>query len=238
MVLLLFSMILLFKTSKLVSRFSPWAANKMLYKSNHQLPCLAHHGLQRSGTNYLNQYLLRLKVYPLNSFDEKRSSPRHKHCRWYADKRKIPSFLSAQYGNDFIVNNLSELNGICGYPQSASHLVVYKEKRDWLVSILNWGWKCRWFTERGYALDAIRDLSSDYDSYISFWRNFSTNCPRSVHLLALNELLVNPSALPSILDSIGIKVKCDFDGKFSEVPQSPQDRKMLFDSSDIPEEFW
>lgn len=236
--LLLFSMNLLFRASRLLSRFSPWAANELLCKSNHQLPCLAHHGLQRSGTNYLNQYLLRLKVYPLNSFDEKRSSPRHKHCRWYSDKRQIPSFLAAQYGNDFIVKNLTELNRICGYPSSAAHLVVYKEKRDWLVSILNWSWKCGWFAERRYALDAVRELSSDYDSYIAFWHHLSASYPRTVRLFTLNEVLANPSAMLSILDSIGIKVECNFDGNFSELPQSPKDRKMLFDCSDIPEEFW
>ena len=177
-------------------------------------------------------------MYPLNSFDEKRSSPRHKHCRWYTDKRQIPSFLAAQYGNKFIVENLSELNGVCGYPSSASHLVVYKEKKEWLVSILNWGWKCGWFTERRYALDAIRELSSDYDAYISFWNHLSTGFPHSVRLFTINEILSSPSALPSILNLIGIKVKCDFNGKFAELPQSPKDRKMLFDCSDIPEEFW
>jgi hypothetical protein len=64
-------MSLIYWPAKLIAKFSPWAGNRLLL-AGHAIPFVAHHGLQRSGTNYLNQCLLRLKVYPLNFFDEKK----------------------------------------------------------------------------------------------------------------------------------------------------------------------
>ena len=130
---------LIYWSAKSVARFSPRMANRLILKSGVS-PLVAHHGLQRSGTNYLNKCLTKLKIYSLNSFDEFRSSPRHKHFRWYPDKASIPSFLVDQYGNSCNADDLPQLNRVCRYPRFAKHLVVYKNKKEWLVSVLNFNY--------------------------------------------------------------------------------------------------
>ena len=192
----------------------------------------------KAGTNYLNQCLIRLKIYPLNAFDEKRSSPRHKHCRWYSDKASIPSFLVDQYGNGHSANDLDQLNQACRYPRLTKHLVVYKEKKDWLVSILNWGWMCGWFSSESHAIASLDELSRDYDCYLAFWQNLAMGHPDSVALTLLSEILGKPSCLQSLLHSIGVEAEVEgFSGEFDVVPQSPKNRHFRFDRSCIPECF-
>lgn len=228
---------LIYNSAKIVSKFSPWAGNKLILKSAGS-PCLAHHGLQRSGTNYLNQCLIRLGIYPLNTFDEKRSSPRHKHCRWYADKSAIPSFLVYQYGNDYFAKDLHRINQVCGYPSDTIHFVVYKSKKDWLVSILNWGWRCGWFSSEFDARDSIHQLSRDYDCFLSFWRELREKNPGSVALALFDDISGNSLAFQAELNSIGVfKNLNNFDGIIDHLPQSPTNRHSKFDSSDIPESF-
>jgi hypothetical protein len=227
-------MSLIYWPAKLVAKFSPWAGNRLLL-TGHAIPFLAHHGLQRSVTNYLNQCLLRLKVYSLNVFDEKRSSPRHKHCRWYSDKGSTPPFLVEQYGNSHTANSLFQLNRACLYPSYTKHLVVCKQKKDWLVSILNWGWRCGWFSDESHATASLHELSTDYDCYLSFWRYLSLGHPDSVSLILLDDILCNPAALYSVLHSIGVEVKVEgFGAEIDAVPQSPANRSSRFDQSDMP----
>ena len=228
---------LVFQASSFAAKFSPSVANILLRKTS-GAPYLAHHGLQRSGTNYLCQCLMQLNIYPLNAFDEVRSSPRHKHCRWYAEKESIPSFLLGQYGNSFNVDNISQLNSVCGYPPATSHLVVFKDKRDWLVSVLNWGMRCGWFAERESALESIPSLVRDYGCYLSFWSKLSINHSGSVALISPEEMFDNPFAFKARLESFGFKVgHLRFNGNLALVPQSPPGRKSYFVSSDLSEYF-
>lgn len=195
---------------------------------------LAHHGLQRSGTNYLNECLWRCGNPPLNSFDEARHSPRHKHCRWYSEKASIPSFLIEQYGNNFHVNHLDELNKIANYPKNTSHLVIKKELYSWLASIINWGIKCNWFTDKNNAFDNLNQLILDYDNYYNFWQNLEDRYPQKVSVLSLEKFHDNFNLIIEKQMKLGIEIKNkDFNGKIDQVDMSPLDRKKIVSRDEV-----
>jgi hypothetical protein len=219
-------------TKAVFARFSPKLANDFLRKFSGVH--IAHHGLQRSGTNYLNECLWRIGIPPLNSFDEDRDSPRHKHCRWYPEKSIVPSFLQEQYGNDYVVKSIFELNQAAGYPLDTVHVVIYKEKVKWIVSALNWGFRCNWFRDQGHGLEGIKELERDYDAYLSFWSSLEAESPGLVAIAQQESVSGDPIVLRQILSRVGIDVNTEkFDGKIDVVPQSPRGREAMFCEADI-----
>ncbi|AHM03748.1 hypothetical protein roselon_01360 [Roseibacterium elongatum DSM 19469] len=86
-----------------------------------------HHGLQRSGTNYLLLSLLRLGTPVLNYRDPARNDPRHKHCRWQSDKSTLIAPIARQYGNDFAPETIDALDAICRVPKGTAHVVATGE---------------------------------------------------------------------------------------------------------------
>lgn len=217
---------------KVLGKIPPHLSNKILTKMSHFK--IAHHGIQRSGTNYVNECLWRCGVRPINSFDEDRTSPRHKHCRWYADKSVIPSFIGTQYGNTCQVDNVEGINFVARYPEETVHLVVQKERESWLASIMNWGLDCKWFLDKKMALENIFQLAQDYDHYYSFWRDLAKEDSNSVAMIRLEELHKDFSLLKLKLDKIGVEINCgSFDGRIAEVPMSKADRPKIVTVEDI-----
>ena len=84
---------------------------------------VAHHGIQRSGTNDLNSCLQSLGIYPLNAFDPARNNPRHKHFRWQEDKSTILP-MDERYQNNVTVPNIDRLNRRAGYPEGCRQIVI------------------------------------------------------------------------------------------------------------------
>ena len=208
----------------ILKRINPKLANRFIQITKNLTGKigLAHHGLQRSGTNYLNECLWRCGNPPLNSFDEIRHSPRHKHCRWYVEKNLIPSFLIDQYGNDFHIKDLDDLNKIANYSANTVHLVIKKELYSWLASIINWGVKCNWFTNKNNALDNLDQLILDYNNYYNFWHDLEKHYPRRVSVLSLEKFYDNSNLIIEEQIKLGIDVKNkDFNGKIDQVNMSP-----------------
>lgn len=198
-------------------------------------PALVHHGIQRSGTNYLNVCLKRLDAPPLNAVDPERNCPRHKHFRWQAEKGSIPHFIKSQYGNDLHATNVEELNELAGYPAAAKHLVLQKSKDPWLVSICNWGLACDWFPDVETALRELPTLARDYDHYYRFWEGLAAAQPDRVAVLRFERLRSDLGALTSSLDALNVpyRVPRDFNGKVDAVPMSPPDRKVVVTLEDV-----
>ena len=67
---------------------------------------IAHHGIERSGTNFLRAILIKLKINLINQFDPAENHPTHKHFRWYKDKSLIPN-LKKKLFNDIIAKNIN-----------------------------------------------------------------------------------------------------------------------------------
>lgn len=173
---------------------------------------------------------------PINSFDEKRSSPRHKHCRWYAAKVAIPKFILSEYGNNFFVADLYDLNKIANYPQSTIHTVIKKEEYSWLASICNWGIACNWFGSDLDALENLPALQEDYKNYYHFWERMENLFPDKVVVLSLEAMLADFQYFTDRLSSFGFAPDCGgFVGKVRTVPQSPENREKSITRKDIEE---
>jgi len=215
----------------IVSKFSSKIANNLIKMKGGQI---AHHGIQRSGTNFLSQSLCRCGLQPINFYDEKRNTPRHKHFRWYANKVAIPDILVDQYGNSLMVSNIELLNEFACYPDTTIHLVIKKNKLSWLASIVNWGIRCNWFDTKESALNYLNVLGEDYDSYYSFWENLESDSPMQVGVISFEEVRKDFNILKNKIIEFGIIPKCgNFSGIINEVPMSPRTRVEMITKEDI-----
>lgn len=196
---------------------------------------LAHHGIQRAGTNYLNICLKRLGIHPLNSFDGKRNSPRHKHFRWQHDKESIPPFIRSQYGNGLAVDSLSQLNRAASYPAGCRHIVIRKEQNAWLASICNWGLHAGWFSTKSEALGNLAWFRTDYENYYRFWQAMAAANPDAAVLVELERVTGDFGVFLKALGSIGIRYRVPdgFAGFVDTVPMSPAGRTKIVTVDDI-----
>ncbi|MEM1200477.1 MAG: hypothetical protein AAGI06_14330 [Pseudomonadota bacterium] len=197
-------------------------------------PCVAHHGLQRSGTNFLLLSLEKLGFKVLNKDEPERSGPRHKHCRWYAEKEHIPQFLACEYSNQLSANTIRDVDTLCGYPVRTRHLVIRKQADAALVSLLNWGLRCTWFSSKADALASLETLRADYERYYAFWDELAALTPQCVQIIDHEELVHDHGLLLSALHALEFDgLPAEIDLTFSCVPQSPADRKSVFSLSDL-----
>lgn len=196
---------------------------------------LAHHGIQRAGTNYLLKCLRLLHLDIINEFDPARNDPRHKHFRWYDNKDKIPQCLVKQYGNSLVASSIDQLNSICGYPSDTKHIVIKKGHNDAVVSLANWGLRCEWFSSKEEAIDSLYIISNDYHAYYDFWGRMQNDAPTKVVIVKFEELLDNAVVLKDALSVIGINVTGFPDNfVFDEVPMSPKERSRIISLDDLP----
>jgi hypothetical protein len=196
---------------------------------------LVHHGLQRSGTNFVNACLRRIGASPINAFDPPRSSPRHKHCRWQPEKDSIPSFIRDQYGSRFEASDLRSLDRIAGFPADSRHLVIRREEVAWLASICNWGLACGWFSGRDEAIAAVPAFREDRSRYDAYWDRLVREHPERAAVVDADEVRRNFSLLTEALAGIGIAfaVPAGFDGHIDAVPHSPAERDRRVTRSDV-----
>lgn len=196
---------------------------------------IAHHGIQRSGTNYLRYCLKGCGFYPLNAHDPARTSPKHKHFRWYADKSLIPLFIEHQYGNNITADDVFQINKIASFPKDCRHIVVQKNEYDWLASISNWGLRCGWFDSKENAVNNLKQSQMDYTSYYGFWNEIASANPNRVVIIKLEKLQSDFNFFKEALEAIGFDCSAasEFHGKVDEVPMSPKGRAKLVVREDV-----
>ena len=195
---------------------------------------LAHHGMQRSGTNFLRECLALCDMRIINAFDPARSNPRHKHCRWYTDKAAIPPFLAAQYGNTLVADSIHAVNAICRYPADTRHIVLHKDAVGAVASLMNFGLRCNWFATKEDALAAGPALLADYRNYYGFWEELSARHPDYVQIISYDALVTDSSALRARLETLGFTLGALPDRfVFSEVRVSPTGRSKLVSADDV-----
>lgn len=176
---------------------------------------VAHHGIQRSGTNFLSVLLRNNKVHVLNSVDPKRNSPNHKHFRWQDDKSTI--LMDARYANSVVVDSIDQVDKLCGYPEQIVHFVIFKPPHTWLPSIERWAVRCGWIPRSAAIFSEADDRPladhhiaylREWDSYYLKWHSFQKAAPHRVVLLNYEELIGDQEAvLFSLLDHVGLKPK-------------------------------
>lgn len=196
-----------------------------------------HHGLQRSGTNYLLLWLRWHNVPVVNYRDPKRSSPLHKHCRWQSDKETLIEPIRQQYGNEFKVTSADEIDQLCGLKGFPMHIVIFKEMEDWVKSAANWGLRCNWFSDRQSAILALKKLAADYQAYREFWECLAQLEPKRTMLVSFSKLISEPESYQEKLAAEGLITRLPA-GQFTaqNVPQSPRGRPSPITLDDVRSE--
>ena len=206
---------------------------KRLFKKTNWL---AHHGIERSGTNYLRSCLIFLKIDLINEIDGAANNPQHKHFRWYEDKSLIPSFRSHLL-NNINAKNLSDINRLCDYPNDTKHVIVKKTLIKGMTSLANYAANDNWFKSKDEIKKNIPIILEDYKAYYNFWGKISKENPNQVILIYYEDLVASSKTLLEILEKIGIspKVKVPKQLIFDEVDQSPKNREKFFSENEISE---
>jgi hypothetical protein len=196
-------------------------------------PRVAHHGLQRSGTNVLRAALTDLGVTPLNAYDGARDAPSHKHFRWQADQSSI--VMDAAFVNDVVADDLDAVDRLAGYPAGTRHVVVYKQATPWARSIINWGLRCGWWTDLDAAVAALPGSLGEYDAYNEFWQRMERDRPGECRLVEHPSVAADPTVLLGALDQLGVPLdarrRARFTGVHRTVAQSPADRRDVVDDA-------
>jgi hypothetical protein len=181
---------------------------------------VAHHGIQRSGTNYLNIVLKNAGVNVINKYDPKRSDPRHKHCRWFQDKESI--YLDLKYSNNLDVRSLDELNKICGYKANTKHIVIYRTPVHWLNGIYKWGVRSKWIDENiceTKVFDFLSKAFREWCLYYKFWFEMQDRFPEKILVLSHEDLLSKEEGLMIRLEGF-LGISDSLDTEVSKVPKS------------------
>jgi len=195
---------------------------------------LAHHGIERSGSNFLRACLLDLGIDLINKFDLPEGSVSHKHYRWYDDKQKIPSFRSIFYNQNY-VKDIEDLNKICSFKKGTKHIVIKKDLFSNVASIANYGLREGWFVSLDEAKSNFENILNDYKNYYSFWGNMQESFPEKVVIISLESLNSSSLELVKALKKLKIEIKIKPPKKFSfdEVRQSNKNRESFFSSEDV-----
>ena len=218
--------------------------SKIFAKKKHKLKRLfkrkdwvAYHGMERSGSNYFCACLISINIDLINLFAPPRknsSSPEHKHYRWYPNKELIPNFRK-EFFNDKIVENIKEINNICGYPEDTRHIIIKKKPLNAVTSIANHGLRMKWFEDKKDAENNIELIAKDYEAYYDFWQNMSDLSPSLVQVILYEDLYLSSKPLINALKNVDLlpKVKIPKKFVFESVYQSPKNRRNVFSNEDI-----
>ena len=209
----------------------------VLWKCLNRSGFVAHHGLERSGTNYISRCLQKLSLTPVNKYNSAPNHPTHKHFRWQPDKGTIMFWCPPNIPryNELRASNIYELNILAGYPKQTRHIVIKKELNNWLLSILNFGLGTKFFLTREDVLDALDILKADYKAYYDFWQSMERDFPNFVTVVNYENISTNPSLMILAINKLGLipKNKNSFTGRFEEVNMSPLKRKSYLIMEDI-----
>jgi hypothetical protein len=144
------------------------------------------YGLQRSGTNVIQSFLLdNYNIEFSNNCDK--SCCAHKHFRIYDNKNFIPiTNVPNQYHNEYYINNLRDLDELLGDDNHTNkYIIVYKDIFSWLPSICKWARSNKWvytekkdfindylyFLKKWYKIRNNRVLFISYEEYLNFYLN-------------------------------------------------------------------
>lgn len=161
-------------------------------------PVVAHHGIQRSGTNYLCALLEQADYFVVNRVDPVRSAPSHKHCRWQDDKTTI--VMSSTFANDHRASSAEDVNRTAGFPSGTRHVVVFKNPAVWLESIYRWGLTHSWVDSTDDfvgSAEFARAWLREWSHYYEKWSSIGENSPGSVLMIGYDDLQTDPVATMS-----------------------------------------
>ena len=171
------------------------------------------YGMQRSGSNYIQQVLLQnfqnVRFYNNNDF---RCLPKHKHFRLYDEKSIIPD---ARYLNTFTYKGFKDFKEhaerIVGR-EINMFVVTIKDPYSWYVSFMKHAKKNK-YTYFRKSVNSHYIL--DYNLFYRKWFNFSMEAPGEVWMVKYEDLIEDFDAS---LQRMGEKLKLE---RSSEVNINP-----------------
>lgn len=155
---------------------------------------LLHYGLQRSGTNFLENIIKKnYKVRFLNS-NEDRSSPLQKHCRLYKNKKMIPE---PQYNNKIAVETFEQFESLFEITPNY-YLIISKDPYSWYLSYINWAKKCNWPNVNHHYIE-------EYNVFYKTFIEFSSQSEKFIFVRYMD--LLNDTG--AVLDALAKKIKLE-----------------------------
>lgn len=154
------------------------------------------YGLNRSGTNYLEELVVQHFDVKVCNKAEERSDPLHKHFRIYDDKSLIgrPNF-----SNQLIFSSLANFeNEVLEGERIDIYLVISKDPYSWFISYDRWGKKNNWEPSPHHTI-------LEYNAFYSKWHEFSREDNR-VMMIRYIDLLTDRN---EVLDSMQKKFSLD-----------------------------
>jgi hypothetical protein len=149
-------------------------------------------------------------------------------------QKKIPPIISKQYKNNYVAKDIFKLNEIAKYPKETKHIVIYKSKEAAIISILNWGIRCKWFKNKKDALANAKYFIDNYEQYLIFWKKLKKTNPDYIQLINYEKLCKKTSVIKASLNKLGLKTKNISENLiFNEVPHSSASRIKYISPSDI-----
>lgn len=183
-------------------------------------------GIQRSGTNFLEDLLSRLNLNVINKGNIKRNSPKHKHFRLQDDKSTI--IMERQYYNEIFVNSIEDLNIRSFGNKNLKNILIYKDPVNWILSINRWAKKCNWIPQNKdliYDKRLLKEYLFEWDNFHLTWfkmlkstdkilplqwENLLSNFDESLHqIFKFNELEHNLELKISDFNNINLSEKSE-----------------------------
>lgn len=155
------------------------------------------YGLQRSGTNLLEQILIKYfnNVHILNNNQEAKN-PLHKHFRPHSFYTKIHSLYRHKFSIDSFDSFVSYLPIIPDH-----YIIVSKDPYSWFLSYSNWA---KNNPKQYHAVDF--HFSEEYELFYSNWIHFSSG-QSNIHYIKYIDLLNDPNnTIKQIADKISVQI--------------------------------
>ena len=158
-----------------------------------------HYGLQRSGTNFLHQLMLKnfADVKFLNN--EERALPTHKHFRLYDDKEFVPE---EKYHNDLHFASFEEFDEAAQYHTGVDdlkYLVIVKNPFSWYLSITKMAESLSWPSFKADA-EFQEHFVRDFNGFYEKWSQFAEESDKVV-LMRYEDLLEDTNHVLSLIQN-------------------------------------
>jgi len=125
------------------------------------------YGLQRSGTNLIKTVLLDCGVNVVNFSEYPPQSRWNRHFRFRSDS--IPTKALANYfSRQEVLKDVATLPK-CFIDNNYDYFILIRDFDQWIISIMKWGKKNRWYSKGSSKQDIINSLVFDYIRYLETW---------------------------------------------------------------------
>lgn len=169
------------------------------------------YGLQRSGTNFIEQTVLRnFDAVFLNS-DEHRDAPIQKHFRLYDDKSRI---WPKAYVNDLVFEDFAAFERNLDETPDV-YLVISKDPYSWVLSYQSWAKKCKWPPPQFHCAE-------EWDAFYAKWLEFGQQSDRIVFIRYLDLLENMEGVLETLATRAGLNRIVDPNEGLHAPQQVPQ----------------